>query len=140
MLKSKLAVFLSSAILAGSVFASAESRPEACPSIAVIQAEGITMGYEIMTDLYAGISSSHFDTPENWIFTIGPLNVVSEVEAIAQGNQYLPTVSGNPMPKEHDGVWYCRYESGASEYQAMAFQADEPISPSKFKHYLNKSA
>lgn len=133
--QSKTAVLLVLSILTGSVFAA----PDACPGIAAIQAEGITLGYEVMAGFYAGMSSSHFDRSENWIFTIGPFNVESAEEAIVQGNQYLPLISGNPVPKEHGGVWYCLYQSGANEYQAMAFQADPPVSSVKFKSYFNKS-
>lgn len=136
MFKTKLAAFVGALILAGSSFA-IQDKPDACPSMASIQAEGMTMSAEILEGLYLTYNLSHFDTPANWAFVMGPVAADSDDMAIEQSNELLTTISGNPSPKQDsEDTWVCEYNTGSQELGAFAILTDEVLSPLKMSRYL----
>ncbi|RUR20645.1 DUF4949 domain-containing protein [Legionella sp. km535] len=139
MFKSKLATFVSALVLASSVFA-AQDKPEICPGMAAVQAEGMTNAAEILEGLYLTFNLSHYDTSSNWVFIMGAINADSEDIAIEESNQILSTMSGSPTPEDDgEGSWICQYETNVPEVSAFAVQADDMISPLKMSRYLRKT-
>lgn len=139
MFKSKLTTFVGALVLAGSSFA-AQDKPDACPSMTAVQAEGMTMSAEILEGMYLTYNLSHYDTPSNWVFIMGPVNAESDETALAESNQILATLSGTPSPEEDgENGWLCEYDTGSQDLSAFAIQADDAISPLKLSRYLRKN-
>lgn len=139
MFKSKLATFVSALVLASSVFA-AQDKPDVCPGMSAIQAEGMTNAAEILEGLYLTFNLSHYDTPSNWVFIMGAIIAESEDKALEESNQILSTMSGSPTPVDDgEGSWICEYETSNPDVSAFAVQADDMISPLKMSRYLRKN-
>lgn len=139
MFKSKLATVVGALVLAGSSFAM-HGAPEACPSIASVQSEGMTMAAEILENLYLTYNISHFDTPYDWVFVMGPVHADADDEALEESNEVLTTVSGNPSPEqEGDDSWICQYDTHSQDIAAFALLTDEAISPLKLSQHLRRN-
>lgn len=136
--KSTLATFVSALVLTSTAFA-IQSSPKVCPSVSAIQAEGMTMAAEMVEGLYLTYNLSHYDTPLNWAFIIGPVNATSDESALEEGNQQLTTLSGTPSPEESGGAWACEYNTASDELVAVAILADETLSPMKMGQYLRRA-
>lgn len=129
MFKSKLVCFIGAVSLSSSVFA-LHQKPEVCPNISAIQAEGVTKAVDSQENIYYTFNQSNYNTEVNWVFIIGPIQSNSPKTAINEGNKLLSTVSGNPEPKEEeDGAWVCDYETNSSDLVAFAVLTDENIVP-----------
>ncbi len=138
MFKSKLATFVGAFVLASSVYA-AQEPPDACPSMAAIQSEGMTNAAEILEGLYLTFNISHYDTLSNWVFIMGAIAAESEERSIEESNQLLATMSGAPTPEDDgEGSWVCQYETNDPDIAAFAVQADDMVSPLKMSRYLKK--
>lgn len=138
MFKSKLATFVSALVLAGSTFASTE-KPAGCPNMTALQSEGLTMAAEILDGMFITYNLSHYNTPSNWVFIMGPVAAASNDNALEEGNKILSTLSGTPDPEEdEDGSWLCAYETGSEDLAAFAIQTEDMISPLQMNRYLRK--
>ncbi|CAM2731698.1 DUF4949 domain-containing protein [Legionella worsleiensis] len=139
MFKSKLATFVSALVLAGSVFA-AQDKPEKCPGMAALQAEGMTNAAEIIEGLYLTFNLSHYDTPSTWVFVMGPIDANSEDVSLRHSNEILASMSGTSTPEDDgEGSWLCEYQTRAPGVSAFAILADDMISPLKMARYLRKT-
>ncbi len=138
MFKSKLATFVGALVLAGSSFA-IQDKPESCPSITAVQAEGMTSSAEIIEGLYLTYNLSHFDTSSNWVFVMGPVAAETDEMAIEESNQLLTTISGTPTPtQDEEDTWICEYNTGSQELAAFAILTDDAISPFKMGRYIRR--
>lgn len=112
--------------------------PEVCPSAAAIKAEGVSYAYNLMLDLYLTTNGSQYDTDKSWEFAIGIIRADDEDRALAQGNQVISTLSGQPLPQEIEpGTWACIYHIADNDYLAAAFYTDFPMAPAKIKSYFH---
>ena len=138
MFKSRLAAFVSTLIIAGSSFAYHKTI-DVCPSLASIQAEGISQAEEIFPQFYVGYNINTFDTQANWAFLMGPIAAESEEMALDASNELLVTMSGSPVSQEDGDSWICEYNTNTPGVVAYAIMADDMVSPRQLSKYLNKA-
>jgi hypothetical protein len=138
MYKSKFILLLSTVLWATTSLAS-HAKPEACPSINSIQAEGVSMSSEIVQGVYLTYNLNHYNTSYNWVFILGPVLAKDDETAIDEGNKSLSMMSGNPSPEDDgDGNWICEYTMNSDDMAAFAVEADDMISPLKMTRYFRK--
>lgn len=95
------------------------TAPDKCPSVAQIQAEGLTVAEMIDTDQWFLAHDSQYDTSVTWEFILFVVNGNTEDEAFLNGSKILRKLSGNPTPESHAGIWGCDYDLG-DDYLAIA--------------------
>lgn len=136
MLKSRLAGFISAMLIASSATAHM-SAPLKCPSANAIKEEGVSIVFEWATELFITSQISHFDTDQEWLFSLGLVQADTERKALKEGNKLLNHMSGNPIPQEDGEAWICRY-SITGNYIAFAFPADDLSPMQRTRQYFVK--
>lgn len=136
MMFNKLASVSCALLFAGSVYAAPMTM---CPNINEIKAEGIDMALPMMGDVYLSYHTSFYNTENNWLFAIGPIQAESDEEAIDIGNEVLEGMNASAIPEENGNDIVCIYETGDPDFVAVAVTNDSMISPSKLKHYIQKA-
>jgi len=138
MFKSRLVAFVGALVLASSSYAMPE-KPAACPGMPALQSEGVTMSAELLEGIFVTYHLSHYNTPSNWVFIMGPIVADSDEAALEESNKILSVLSGTATPEEdgQDG-WVCLYDSGRQDFSVFAIQADDMVSPAKISRLLRK--
>jgi hypothetical protein len=135
MFTNKLAAVASALVLASSVYA---GQGQICPDINDIKAEGMTMAEVIMNNLYFSYNLSNYNTESTWGFVIAPIEAESSGEAIDTANDILSTMSSPGVPQEDENGFICTYETGNQDILAAAINANQMMSPSQLKSYIQK--
>lgn len=105
-----------------------------CPSVDKIIAAGLSQS-DVMTDVleektYIAFHIDNYGTPWQWMFALAPLKANSPEEALKQGNDALPLLSGNPIPEgEDEDLWTCDYHPIHPGLFAMAITIPQGSNP-----------
>lgn len=113
----KTAVLSTSLLVAANAFAEVT-----CPSTAALKSEGLTMTAMVFPYFYLDYQISNFDTDNNWLFAVGPIQCENEEIALEEGNKLMKYLTGNPSPEEDEnGSVICTYSLGDDQNMAVAF-------------------
>ncbi|CDZ76147.1 hypothetical protein BN59_00413 [Legionella massiliensis] len=140
MLKSGILMLLGT-LSANAAFATIQMQaPDACPKISLIKSEGVSMAYQLPPKNYFfAFQESSYDTNHTWYFAIGFFETDSMDVALSKGNSALNKLSEPSKPYyDKEGYWVCSYNVVGTDLAAVAFYADQPISPLQTKHLLRK--
>lgn len=120
--------------------AASHPKPEQCPNISVIQAEGLSQADVLNNDYWGAFQISSYRLKELWGFFIIPIEANNEHQAIQKGNEILQNVSGDPSPQSdaQGDDWFCEYHA-PGDYYAMAVANPYDFSPMKIAHKFNRS-
>lgn len=132
MFRSKLAVFASTFVLSGFVFAADNII---CPDIADIKAESMTMVEEIGLDYFITYNVSNYSTNSQWGFAIAPIQADSEDDALNVANDLLNNMTAPGVLQRKDPT-ICGYATG--ENHVLAFAVEGVTSPIQMRQYVNK--
>lgn len=116
--------FVKIAALAGSLALTGHAMAAVkCPSVSALKGEGLTNTAMVYPYFFLDYHMSTYDTQNNWLFAVGPIQSENEEIALEKGNELLPELIGNPSPVEDkQGNVSCTYTLGDSnDYMAVAF-------------------
>lgn len=133
-LRNKLAAFTGGLILAAHVFAGQEI---ACPDIADIQAEGVTMAEQLSSNIYFTYHFNTYKTDSTWGFVLAPIAADSIEVAIENGNNILKMMSAPGVPEMTDNELVCTYPTSQPNIMAAAIKSDQSVYPMKLKRFVN---
>lgn len=104
------------------------ATPIKCPSTASIKAQRLTSVDIVAPNFYIIYANNQYDTPQNWLFAIGPIKAHSQDSAMDIATEYLQDMSGNPEPNENRDAGYfsCEYHVNHQDFIAFAFLGIEP--------------
>ncbi|MDI1352106.1 MAG: DUF4949 domain-containing protein [bacterium] len=135
MFQSKFTAFVSSLLLAGSVFAG--QAVVICPDINDIKAAGLVNAEEILPNQHLTYNISNYNTEFSWGFFIAPVEAETLEEALETANTVLSTMNEQGIPQESDPMnIMCLYNTGNPHLMAMAVR--NPITPGQLKNHFNK--
>lgn len=103
-----------SLIFSQSVMAGLPPKPEQCPSIDRVRAEGFSEVQAMYSDTtFFVFNYSHYDLQEQWGFLLLTIKADNKTKAIQKGNLVLQSISGSPIPvlDENDEDWICVYQT-----------------------------
>ncbi|ARG96223.1 DUF4949 domain-containing protein [Legionella micdadei] len=132
-LTSRLFTLIGALTLACSSFAG----PETCPSVSAIKAEGLSTAMELFPKVYYAYNVSEYGSDYSWFFAVGLFASNTKTEAVAEGNKYLPTLTGNPIPLHVEDYWFCDYEIDGG-LAAVAVYTDVGSAPLKIKRFFHQ--
>lgn len=113
-------------------------KPDQCPNISVIQAEGLSQAEAFKSNYWGAFQISSYRLKELWAFIIIPIEANNEHQAIQKGNETLQNVSGAPSPQSDADDWFCEYHA-PGDYYAIAVANPYDLSPTKIAHKFNRS-
>lgn len=136
MFHNKFTAMASAFLLAGSVYA---GQNQLCPDINDIKAEGLNAAEQISQDIFFSYAMSNYKTSSSWVFVIAPVIAQSTKMAINVANDVLAAMTAPGVPEEYNDEHICTYSTGRQDVLAAAFPAENMISSSKIKQYMQKT-
>lgn len=119
----------------------AQGQPQACPTLAQLQAVGTTMAWQDPEQgQWWGITPSNsFGTNDNWTFGAGPIASQSQQGVVEAVNQKLATLGDakGPIEVEVDGntSYVCIYNNQAQDFIGVTITPPFALdSVTKFLH------
>lgn len=97
-------------------------KPEHCPAVEQIQAQGMSQYEEIDAGYYTVFEINNYGTKEKWGFAMNAVQGNSGEEAVAKANEALKSLISDPMaePMDYQGTWVCFYFNNYG-YMSAAF-------------------
>jgi hypothetical protein len=93
-------------------------KPESCPSVAALQAVGVSYMVKESDFWYGAVDSNHYGTSDNWTFGVGDFWVSDESEAKQQAITAMGLLrfQKGPIPLEGSVAWMCSYNDQAGHW------------------------
>ena len=127
----------------GGVVAKSFAMPlqvEDCPSVSVIQGEGIHMAQPLVHHLFVVYHYSKFNTDNTWLFGVGLVTGDSMADAIQNGNRLVQNMSPVPvLTQDKNAHLTCFSPLNNSQQMAVAVLADYVKTPEDIQNLFARS-